>query len=384
MSVSQRLRLAFEVRRCHAVDAAVRRLVSPAAPQEDRLLVIRLDAIGDYLLFRPFLKKLRESSYARGKEITLLGNQLWRDLAISWDSEWVDHFIWLDRKRFYADPVYRFNLQREIRQQGFGELINTTYSRYLLFDDAIVRTSAVPKRLGSVGDCENTIPKEKKQTDSYYTKLFPAADGVLFEFERHYELFSQWLPDLRERPTLTPPEDFRQVGNQPYFVLFPGASEAFRCWPVAHFAQVGRWLHERTGWSVVLSGGPGEVALGTELENLLEGLPVRNEVGKTRLPELAERIAGAKLLVSNETMAPHFAALYGTKTLCIYNGRHRGRFSPYPQELSQAIHYIYPPRVAEFIAQDARLREDVFFYPNGGNIREITVAGVLRELEKLI
>ena len=45
------------------------------------LLIIRLDAIGDYLLFRNFLSVIRASRKYKDYEITLCGNIVWKDLS---------------------------------------------------------------------------------------------------------------------------------------------------------------------------------------------------------------------------------------------------------------------------------------------------------------
>ena len=380
-AMSQRLRLAFEVRRAHAVDAAVRRALPRPEIQADTLLLLRLDAIGDYLLFRPFLRLLRESQHTTGKKITLLGNRLWRELAERWDSPYVDEFLWLDRRRFYEDPGYRYRFQKRLRQRGFETVLNTSYSRYLLFDDAIVRTCGAPERLGSQGNTENTIPKEKKKSDAYYSRLFAASPEVMFEFDRHDELFRQWLPDTREAPAFRPPEEFPISRQKPYAVLFPGASEAYRCWPVARFAEVGRWLYEEKGLLLFVAGGPAEQRLGQQLEALLPEVPLHNVVGKTNLPTLAQLIAQAEWLVSNETMAPHLAALYRTPTLCLSNGRHRGRFNPYPPHLSTCVHYVYPPRVREWLASGEPVTEDTFFYAKGEDITAIRSQAAIEALQ---
>lgn len=77
------------------------------------LLLIRLDAIGDYVLFRNFIEVLKKSEKYKEYKITLLGNVVWKDLSEELDREFVDEFIWLDKNRFKKDPVYRYkNLKR--------------------------------------------------------------------------------------------------------------------------------------------------------------------------------------------------------------------------------------------------------------------------------
>ncbi|MDW8465862.1 MAG: hypothetical protein RML35_06685 [Chloroherpetonaceae bacterium] len=61
------------------------------------LLILRLDEIGDYVLFRNFLKEIRESERFKDYKITLCGNAAWKDLAEAFDKESVDEFIWISK-----------------------------------------------------------------------------------------------------------------------------------------------------------------------------------------------------------------------------------------------------------------------------------------------
>ena len=51
-------------------------------PQKRNVLIIFLDAIGDYILFRNFLSEIRESSKFKDYTITLLGCEKFKDFAL--------------------------------------------------------------------------------------------------------------------------------------------------------------------------------------------------------------------------------------------------------------------------------------------------------------
>src|SRR5208337_3443635 len=57
-----------------------RRLIS-RAPYSGRVLLVRLDAIGDYVLFRNFIESCRQSRRFRGLKLDLLGNVRWKCLS---------------------------------------------------------------------------------------------------------------------------------------------------------------------------------------------------------------------------------------------------------------------------------------------------------------
>jgi hypothetical protein len=54
-----------------------------------RLLIIKTDAIGDFILFRNFIEEVKLSLKYRDYEIELLGNELWKDLVLAYDSRYL-------------------------------------------------------------------------------------------------------------------------------------------------------------------------------------------------------------------------------------------------------------------------------------------------------
>jgi hypothetical protein len=65
--------------------------------KDKKLLIIRLDDIGDYLLFRNSLEAYKTSPRWNAYEITLLGNKIWKGLFEELDSTKVDKTIWIDK-----------------------------------------------------------------------------------------------------------------------------------------------------------------------------------------------------------------------------------------------------------------------------------------------
>ena len=87
--------------------------------KSNTLLLIRLDSIGDYVLFRNFLEWVKESKKYNNYNITLCGNIIWKDLAETFDRDYVNDFIWLNRKKFYSNLKYKFQLLKNINKSGY-------------------------------------------------------------------------------------------------------------------------------------------------------------------------------------------------------------------------------------------------------------------------
>jgi ADP-heptose:LPS heptosyltransferase len=316
----------------------------------DGVLVVRLDAIGDYVLFRNFLADIKASDKYKNKKITLVGNIAWREIAEFFDSDVVDDFIWIDRSRFVRNIRYRFNKLSEIRSCCPTTVIQPTYSREFFLGDSVVNICSAREKIGSVGDCSNIKSWQKKISDLYYTKLIPASESVLFEFDRNKEFFAHLLGStvLSEKPCMSKPKgiDLSRF-NLPdsYAVFFIGASASFRKWSVYNYSLVAEYIYSKYSLPIVLCGGPGDV---DDAEEFLRGIgcPVVDLVGKTSLVEFVNVLSKSEVVISNETSTPHFAVALGVKNIFVVsNGNHIVRFSPYPDYISKSYHVVYHPDI---------------------------------------
>ncbi len=87
-------------------------------------------------------------------------------------------------------------------------------------------------------------------------------------------------------------------------------------WPVESFVAAARLLSEKRGLRVVLFGAPNDAPVA---EQFLAQLPeAENRVGKTSLAEFMAGLAGAKLVLCNDSGAMHVAAALGRPTVAIF------------------------------------------------------------------
>ncbi|MBP2169117.1 ADP-heptose:LPS heptosyltransferase [Erwinia toletana] len=111
-----------------------------------------------------------------------------------------------------------------------------------------------------------------------------------------------------------------------------GASEAKRCWPVTHFVELAALLCQDGNYQPVLTGGPKDVALMQQFEQLAgEELfsQVENRVGKTSLAELLTLIDGFDVLVTGDTGPLHLAVALQTATVCLFADAEPKHTGPY-------------------------------------------------------
>lgn len=297
------------------------------------LLLVKVDAIGDFILWLPAAYAIRKLYPADEWEITLVANQNWADLAKQ--LRIFDKVYALDNRKFHQNWKYRSETLRWIANRHFQVAINPVFSRELLSGDAIIRASQAQQRIGQRGNCFNQMVWLKQFTDSWYTQLKPDDGELKTELKRNAE-FIEYLGGDR---VFALPEfnlsDFEPdlILEKHYFVIFPGASWAGRQWPIVSFSRIVMKIIQSTGWSGVICGGYGDVETAIELENQCK-ISLINLAGKTNLDQLATVLSGAQLLLTNETSAAHIGPAVGTPTICITGGGHFGRFVPYDAELN--------------------------------------------------
>lgn len=303
------------------------------APQGKKsVLVVKLDAIGDFILWLDSAAALRRMYPPEKYRLVLLGNSLWGELVEL--SQLFDEYVPLERKRFQQDICYRLNVMLSLRRRAWAFAIQPTFSRESLFGDSVIRVCGADERIGSRGDNSNQSAVAKRITDRWYTRLVPACRRPLMELKRNAEFiralgmvgFRASIPVLtvqRFMPT--------ELSLSDYFVVVPGANVPMRRWPVAKFAALTKLIGESVRLTVVVCGAPGEQALGMRLKDLI-GAGALDYTGRTGLADYAAIIKGARFLIGNESSAVHIAAAVGTPAFCIAGGGHFGRFVPYRVE----------------------------------------------------
>lgn len=294
-----------------------------------RVLIVRLDVIGDFILWIDAAKELRCLFPQRDYSITLVGNSIWTSLAKN-----LDYFdeVWpLDRQALIKSSFKFVRFVRKLSSVCFDTVLHPVYSREFLFGDFFVWACTAQAKIGMEGDNLNESRWQKRLGDRFYTRLILCPNNTQTELERNAVFMRAiGLSDFRAGTSALalPSETHLILPYTDYYVVVPGASVAARRWPVANFASLIEKTQAMSGLPAVVCGGPTEKALGETLEETTSS-PVLNLVGKTSLSELVSIIAGARFLIGNETGAVHIAAAVRTPSVCILGGGHFGRFIPY-------------------------------------------------------
>jgi len=306
------------------------------------VLLIRQDAIGDFILWLDTAKEYRRHFPPENHKIVLIGNASWCDLAK--ELPFWDEVLPVNVKTFKTLSRYRWNILRKV--QGFGAkiAIQPTYSREFYHGDSLIRASNASKKVSSAGNMSNRNRLKTILADRWHTELITSSPEPLSELERNAEFFSGFIKKLYlpSYPKLEVSGDckIRELKRKSFYVLSLGASKKFKEWPYKYYAKIAEKIHKKTGWLGLICGAENEIDLGEHIKKLCDA-PLQNYSGQTTLPELACLLVKSQILISNDTGTAHIGTAVGTPTVCILGGGHFGRFVPYP-DLPGQTNFLKP------------------------------------------
>ena len=314
--------------------------IVPKHNQQKLVLLVRQDAIGDFILWLDTAKEYRKYYPPENCKIILIGNALWSDLAKG--LPFWDEVLPVNVKAFKTLSRYRWNILRKVRNFGAKIAIQPTYSREFYHGDSLIRASNASKKVSSAGNMSNRDQLKSILADRWHTELIPSSPEQLSELERNAEFFSGFIKKLYlpSYPELELSGDcnIQELKRKSFYILSLGANKKYREWPYKYYAKIAQKIHKKTGWLGLICGAENEFDLGEHIKKLCDA-PLQNYTGQTTLSELTCLLAKSQILISNETGTAHIANAVGTPTVCILGGGHFGRFVPYP-ELSGKINNL--------------------------------------------
>lgn len=267
----------------------------PAASHVERILVIRLSALGDFVLsFGPFAA-IRE--HHPDADITLLTTEPFETLGEA--APWFDHVI-VDERPSWWDLVGIARLAWLLRGFDFVYDLQTSgrSSRYFRLAgrprwSGIARRCSHPQP-GPARETMHTIERQRDQLHLAGVEDFPLPD----------------LSWLTESATPALPRVFA--------MLVPGAapSRPAKRWPVAHFAELATVLAAR-GFTPVVVGSKSEADLAATIR---AACPEAVDLtGQTTLTELFAVAARARIAIGNDTGPMHIAASVGCRCIVLFS-----------------------------------------------------------------
>ena len=287
-----------------------------------RILLIRLDRIGDLLLTTPAVRALRLAfprSYlamvVRSAVVDAVAQNPDLDEVISYDKEGSESGIWST-----------LQFARRLARKAFDTAVifhPTHRAHSLAFLAGIPRRIGFDRKWGFLlTDRLAHLKQQGLKHEVDYSLDLLAPLGVANGVERR-PVFSLQEEDLRAVETFLTRE---RVDRSRLVVVHPGASCISKRWPRDRFAQLADQLITTLGAQVVFVSGAGDVPLCQEVLQQMHGQAL-SLAGKTTVGELAALLSMSRLLISNDSGPVHVAAAVGTPCVAIF-GRSDPGLSP--------------------------------------------------------
>lgn len=229
----------------------------------------------------------------------------------------------------------RFKLGRSLRERGYSSAIVLPGS----LKSAVVPWAAkIKRRIGYRGEWRYGLLNDVRPLDR----------SLLIQTVQRYVALGcdreETLPPSIPFPSLQVDEANQQrlvaelelSLDRPVVALLPGAEYGpAKQWPIDHFSALARRL-EKSGESCWIFGSQKEYQLG-EFIARLSGPKVHNLCGKTRLVDVIDLLAKARVAVANDSGLMHVAAAADVPVIALY-----GSSSPtYTPPLSEKAEIVY-------------------------------------------
>ena len=278
----------------------------------NRILIIRLSAIGDIVFSSPLIDALKGAYQeadifwlAESPVVPLLEHHPHLSGVIVWPrKEWREL---LSSGRWLALLKEIVSFKRRLAQYRFDLVIDAQG----LFKSALLAwmTGAV-RRVGFV----SKEPTRALLTEQIEKDAGPAISSEYRAMAKHLGCQSEPFPMAVSVPPAVRvwAEAFR--GDTPYVVICPFTTRPQKHWPEVHWQALAKSLVAR-GWRVVVLGGPTD---SESAERIFVDIPVESMVGKATLLESAALVSRADLVIGVDTGLTHMGWAFEVPTLALF------------------------------------------------------------------
>lgn len=289
-----------------------------------RILVVKLDHLGDVLLATPVFSNLRQA-YPDAELHALTG--AWSRVVLEKHPD-VNKVLEYNSPTFSraAEPAslkQTFQLYQALRYQKY-DLIVELRSDWRIVCFALLRVT--PKRLDRAalqvanklgapqftGTHETTRNLDVLHRAGIPTAIQTTSFSVATEDEKWAVDFLENLHIDRERLLIA---------------IHPGSPIPIKRWKPERYAELADWLVARKRAQILFVGVKDEIPIITEIQGRMRA-ETNNIAGKTSLTQLASILQTCNVFIGNDSGPMHLAAAVGTRTIGLYGPGDPTRFGP--------------------------------------------------------
>lgn len=306
-------------------DAVALRSIS-VQKEPRRVAVVHVELLGDGFLWLPYGQALINTLTQLGNEVVVVCDHGVKELF----SEAFPgcQIMPIPSRDFVRSPRARWAALRQLRGLGVESTFHPSNPRLGIGQDAIVRALGA-SAIGFAAEISDRPWLDRVCNRRMYKLLVPVDGRAHQNLRQRAYLRASGLDDERIFPARLRLKREKPIGGEPYFVLAPGTSRRYRCWPEERFAHVVQTVMRlRPDWCCVIVGTVDEQSLAERIAARF-GHRALNLAGKTSVMELIGLIGQARFVLGNDSAAGHIAAAMGAPSVVVVGGGHWGRCYPY-------------------------------------------------------
>lgn len=284
-----------------------------------KILIVRMDRIGDVVLSTPAIKSVRDAY--PDSHITVLVRPYARDIVE--ENPYINEVLTYDKhrseKNLWGNIKFILNLRK--KKFDLAIILHPKNSAHLLsFLAGIPKRVGYDKKLGTL--LTTKIPHTKqfglKHEIDYtldvlrYIGIKPNDRSLYVPLNKSSE---EKIADIFNKNGIS--EDDVVV------TIHPGASCRSRRWNLKRFTKVADALANKYGVKIVIIAGPEDKIFGDEVAQRMTVKPL-NLSAKTAVSDLISILKRSKLFISNDSGPVHIACAVGTPTISIFGRNDRG------------------------------------------------------------
>ena len=298
-----------------------------------RILVIKLDHVGDVLLATPVFDNLRQAypnaelhALAGKWSRVILENQPAVDEVIEYNSPF---FCRTEQPTRLLETV---QLYLRLRREKY-ELVVELRGDWRTVCSALLRVA--PKQIGRAAlQVANKLGFSRFSGTHETTRNLDVLNRAGIPTPVQTPTFpvtaedKKWAADfLAARGVHAAQRGTDPPTREPLIAIHPGSPVALKRWRPERYAKLADWLVAQKRAKIIFVGVDAEMPIIAEIQALMREKSF-NIAGKTSLTQLASILQLCQLFIGNDSGPMHLAAAVGIPTIGLYGPGDPGRFGP--------------------------------------------------------
>ena len=304
-----------------------------------RILVVKLDHLGDVVLATPVFSNLRRA-YPNAELHALTG---------TWSRVVLEKHPDVNKVLEYNSPTFCrtgqptplkevFQLYQQLRHQKYDLLVELRGDwRIVCF--ALLRVT--PRRLDRAAlQIANKLGFAQFSGTHEATRNLDVLKRAGIPTPTQTTIFSVTAEDKKWTSNFLAA---RQIDKErPLIAIHPGSPIPLKRWLPERYAELADWLIARKRAQILFVGVEDEIPIITEIQAGMQAQSV-NIAGKTTLIQLASILHTCDVFIGNDSGPMHLAAAVGTQTIGLYGPGDPTRFGPAGVQCQTIRRFDCPP-----------------------------------------